>query len=451
MFKLLFQALKILLGLVLLAALGVGIYFLIRYLKWPWWAGVAIFLGLMGLILGGLFLKKWLFRRREEKFVKRIVEHDESVLQKSPVEERRQLRDLQARWMEALEILRQSKLRKFGNPLYVLPWYIVVGETGSGKTTAVARARLNSPLTEVSPAAGLGGTRNCDWWFFESAVVLDTAGRYMVPIDEVQDKEEWRKFLGLLLKYRKKEPINGVVAVISAETLMNAKEDEVAENARAIRLRIDETMRTLGVKFPVYVLITKMDQVPGFEAFCKELPGELIGQAMGRGNSSLVEEPGRFARQSVKLISERFKDLRLILLSRTESNDPGLVLFPDEFIGLDGSLSVFIKALFEENPYQETPLLRGLFFSSGRQEGEVYSRLIGGSETGLGYRAVLPGADRGFFSERSFFQGVTSGQVPFYAAQGIYFLEECYQKFGVGGLGRIDSMLLRAAYNVFLT
>ncbi|MFH1139980.1 MAG: type VI secretion protein IcmF/TssM N-terminal domain-containing protein [Pseudomonadota bacterium] len=397
MFKLLLHALKILLGLVLLAALGVGIYFLVEYLKWPWWTGLPIFLGLMGLVLAVLFLKKWFFRRREKKFVKRIVEHDESVLQKIPVEERRRLRDLQQRWMEALEVLRGSRLRKYGNPLYVLPWYLVVGETGSGKTTAVARARLQSPLTEAGPTSGLGGTRNCDWWFFESAIVLDTAGRYVIPLDEVQDKEEWRDFLTLLAKYRKREPINGLVAVIAADKLLQAGEDEATDNGRAIRRRIDEIMRTLGARFPVYILVTKMDQVPGFEAFGRFLPPELLGQALGQGNSSLIQDPEAFTRQTVKIACERFKDLRLLLLSRNTPADPGLILFPDEFAGLAPSLAVFAKALFEENPYQETPLLRGLYFSSGRQDGEVYSRLVEGANGAPAYKAVLPGTEKGLF------------------------------------------------------
>jgi len=82
-----------------------------------------------------------------------------------------------------------------GNPLYVLPWYLVIGESGSGKTSAIRNAGLSSPITDTGPTTGISATRNCDWWFFEEAVILDTAGRYTIPIDEGPDKEEWKNFL----------------------------------------------------------------------------------------------------------------------------------------------------------------------------------------------------------------------------------------------------------------
>ena len=65
---------------------------------------------------------------------------------RSAGKERDDLKELQDRWKEAIEALQASHLRKHGNPLYVLPWYMVIGESGSGKTTAISSARLSSPL-----------------------------------------------------------------------------------------------------------------------------------------------------------------------------------------------------------------------------------------------------------------------------------------------------------------
>ena len=65
--------------------------------------------------------------------------------------------------------------------LYDLPWYVLIGPPGSGKTTALINSGLKFPLSRgASPAAiaGVGGTRYCDWWFTEDAVLIDTAGRY---------------------------------------------------------------------------------------------------------------------------------------------------------------------------------------------------------------------------------------------------------------------------------
>ena len=163
--------------------------------------GFFLLLVLIGLGIGFLFFRKIWLRRREEKFVQQVIEQDESHLKTVSGKERDDLKELQNRWKEAIEALRRSHLRKYGNPLYVLPWYLVIGESGSGKTTAITSARLSSPFAEVSRTSGISGTRNCDWWFFEQAIILDTAGRYAIPIDEGRDKEEWQKFLALLIKY----------------------------------------------------------------------------------------------------------------------------------------------------------------------------------------------------------------------------------------------------------
>ena len=48
-------------------------------------------------------------------------------------------------------------------------------------------SNLSLPMTEISKSAGISGTRDFDWWFFNEAVVLDTAGRYSIPIDEDND------------------------------------------------------------------------------------------------------------------------------------------------------------------------------------------------------------------------------------------------------------------------
>jgi type VI secretion system protein ImpL len=55
-----------------------------------------------------------------------------------------------------------------GRYLYQLPWYLIIGAPGSGKTTALQNAGLQFPLqaTHGSKAIrGVGGTRLCDWWF----------------------------------------------------------------------------------------------------------------------------------------------------------------------------------------------------------------------------------------------------------------------------------------------
>jgi type VI secretion system protein ImpL len=385
--------------LLTLAALAILLVFgIVLVLNWPWWVGFFVILGLVGLGIGALFVKKLLLRRREQQFVGQIIAQDELRVKALTGKEQQEVQQLQDRWKEAMEALRRSHLRKRGNPLYVLPWYLVFGESGSGKTTAIQSARLSSPFAEVNRTSGISGTRNCDWWFFEQAILLDTAGRYAIPVDEGRDRDEWQHFLKLLTKYRKREPLNGLIVCVPADKLLAGRKEALQEDGRIIRRRVDELMRVLGAKFPVFVLVTKCDLVQGMTQFCDQLPEKRLEQAMGAINHNLSTDVADFTKATIKTIGDRLRDLRLLILHRTKPQalDPALLLFPEEFEKLEVGLNAFASGAFEQNPYQETPILRGIFFSSGRQEGTPYSHFLKALDL-IAEKDTLPGTNRGLF------------------------------------------------------
>ena len=377
------KAAKILLIVLGLAVLAGLIAFLTINRGWPWWVGATIMAGILALAVGLFFLKRYYMRRREKKFVRRIVELDEAAIKTAPLHERQQLIDLQQHWKESIDLLHGSYLRKKGNPLYVLPWYLMIGESGTGKTSAINNAKLSSPLTEMGLSlpsetgrkGQIASTRNCDWWFFREAIILDSAGRYTIPIDEAKDRDEWEKFLALLARYRRREPLNGLIVSVSAADLITANPDKLRVDGQNIRKRIDQLMRVVGAKFPVYLLVTKMDLVYGFMDFFETLPEDEMAQAMGCMNRSLNPYWHEFLERAWDNISQNLRDLRLTFVSRLRAGSPACLMFPNEFDRLKDGLSQFSKAVFEENPYQETPLLRGLYFSSAAQVGSPQSEL----------------------------------------------------------------------------
>src|SRR4051794_26215236 len=95
--------------------------------------------------------------------------------------------ELEKRFANALDQLRKRRIegRQGGRAwLYDLPWYVMIGPPGSGKTTAILNAGLRFPLA----SGGLGreirggaGTRYCDWFLTDEAVLIDTPGPYTNP------------------------------------------------------------------------------------------------------------------------------------------------------------------------------------------------------------------------------------------------------------------------------
>ena len=193
---------------------------------------------------------------------------------------------LKERFEEAIATLRGTSKRKGSVSLYELPWFIIIGPPGSGKTTALVNSGLEFPLEQrfgKEALRGVGGTRNCDWWFTNDAVLLDTAGRYTTQDSHEQvDRAAWDGFLDLLKRYRKRRPINGVIVAISLSDILTQNEAERNAQILSIRHRIQELYQHFGIRFPVYMLFTKCDPGRRFHrVFRRPRPG---GPAAGLGH-----------------------------------------------------------------------------------------------------------------------------------------------------------------------
>ncbi len=226
-----------------------------------WFATIWLRVLIIGLVLGiffGVWLRRYLRRRRaaraiEEQLVPVVPEGDGKVLAE--------------RMTAALATLKKSS---GGTYLYDLPWYVIIGPPGAGKTTALTNSGIEFPLAGAGDGVveGFGGTRYCDWWFAEDAILIDTAGRYTTQdSDQVADKASWTSFLDLLKRSRPKQPINGVILAFSVEDMMVAGEGAIAAHAETVRKRLAEVHETLKIDFPVYVLFTKADLISGFREY----------------------------------------------------------------------------------------------------------------------------------------------------------------------------------------
>ena len=361
-----------LLALILLAVLSWG---LALFLAWPAWAGVATFVGCLGLYVLVRFVSRQVqvFRSRSRMAQLSATSQTKAAAAASP------RAVLLRNWKTAVGVLRASNLRRLGNPLHVLPWYMVVGRSGTGKTTALTRTRLPSSIRKVSQSAPIEQTANYDWWYFDRAVIIDCAGRYVEAADLAQDRSEWEFGLDQLAKYRGNRGLNGLVLAISAERLISPDKDGLMEEGRVIRERIEQLIRLFGKRFPVYVLVTQCDRIYGLEEWASQLGEGALEQAMGFLAEAETSEPGerQFVDRAFENIHGRLQILRTTLIARGDPVAPELLMFPNELHQLKPSLGIFLRACFGDSAYLETPFLRGLFFSSGLQQGGGVSTLLG--------------------------------------------------------------------------
>jgi len=326
---------------------------------------------------------------------------------------------LRARFEEAAAILRNTRFKgPDGEHRYVheLPWYVFIGAPGSGKTTALINAGLQFPLKAVGgdPAfAGVGGTRNCDWWFTDEAVLLDTAGRYTTQESDLDaDAAAWQGFLGLIKRFRPRRPLNGALVTLSMSDLMLWSEDERKRYAWHVRARVSELYERLGVRFPVYLLVTKSDLLAGFMEFFGELDADARKRVWGvtfeaPGGAFVTGTPGqRFADEFGEL--ERRLDAEMLARLQEERDlqrRAAAYRFPQEFHGVGALIEQFLDTAFIGVQGAPEPLLRGVYFTSGTQEGNPIDRVLGTLARSFKLErtagpAVAAGSGKSFFLTR---------------------------------------------------
>lgn len=326
--------------------------------------------------------------------------------------------------------------------IYELPWYMIFGAPGTGKTTLVLNSGLKFPLAEQVGGvslAGIKGTRNCEWWFTDEAVLIDTAGRYTTHETNAEvDAAEWKGFLGLLRKYRPRAPLNGALVAVSVEELMGASPVERNRLAANLRERLTELQNELGVSFPVYFLVTKMDLIQGFRAYFQNLSSEGRRQIFG----FTLPGDAKTGRRHLSDIRQACEgELRLLQKRLEQGLNPRLheefsperrrelYCLPGDFSELAAPLMRLMESIFFESRYDAVNirhLLRGVYFTSAVQEdtpmprgglaeriGEFVQSRAAGLNQKLGESLKALAAPRTLVDSRSYFLENTLRKVVF--------------------------------------
>ena len=293
-----------------------------------------------------------------------------------------ELESIRSRFEQAAGALDRKRIEE-------LPWYVMIGAPGSGKTTALLNSGLRFLLPgtggATAPVAGVGGTRNCDWWFTEEAVLLDTAGRYTTQDSDARaDASAWHGFLSLLQQSRPRQPLNGAIVTASVSDLMLWAKAERARFAGHVRMRLAEIYAALGRRFPVYLFITKTDLLAGFTEIFGDLGPEARAQVWGATFGHDID-PSLIAPDYAKDFAALESRLNAEMLARLhEERDPqrraAIYRFPQQFRALGPLLCEFLPLAFGTQVNQRTLQLRGAYFTSGTQEGSPIDRVLGAME-----------------------------------------------------------------------
>jgi type VI secretion system protein ImpL len=277
---------------------------------------------------------------------------------------------------------------------YQIPWFLVIGEPGSGKSNLLAQTGVN-----LAPEEGSGEAESkspLEWRFLDKGILLGVAGNYFsAKSDYTRDEHGWTRLLRLLQNNRPRRPIDGVVLTIAATDLVGPaamEEAQLGNRAARIADMLAQAQRTLGFIFPVYIVITKCDEISGFGTFCRELPQRAKNEIFGWSNPYNVD-----ATFTQEWVAEAFDQIttdmrRLqseIFVEKNEISHPeDVFLFPEEMGKMRVPARIYLDRLFRETAYRESFRFRGIFFTGDISEKPMSELQIG--PAGQPSRALVP-------------------------------------------------------------
>lgn len=359
-------------------ALVLGLPLMGRYfLDWSWATVILCFLILSA--VGSLAYLIFLYvARRDQKKAQFIGTHTTTfvVSDVSPGQPSRS-EQLKTKWQAGLKTITAAQAPGRSQPLYTHPWYVLLGRSGSGKSSCVRNSGVPMPPTGLKGLTDLTPTTNLDWWFLDTAVILDTTGAYCFPGESQATAQEWQTFIQLLTTTRANEPLNGLIVAVSVEDLLTKTGEELTEDTKRIRRRVNSFTTASGLDVPIYLMLTKTDLLSGFSQFFSLVPEKGREQILGALNRNAADRRKalEFFEESFTTLIERLRRLRLSILMDVTDEDTArqVFLFPEELDRLRDSLGLVIQTLFAENTYEATPFFRGYLLVSARQIGKPCS------------------------------------------------------------------------------
>lgn len=248
---------------------------------------------------------------------------------------------------------------------YKLPWYMLIGTEKSGKSSLMGGFTHDEIYDDESDDAP------CTWWFLKNGVIIDVKGSVFLPkADFNADEKNWNIVLNMLSRYRVEKPLNGLILSIPADELYGKNKlpiEDIKKRAQYISRKLNFAQNYLGMKLPIYVVITKTDVVPGFQSFCSEIPVRNRGNMLGWSSPYSLDLP-----YSSKILDEGFSafenelnELRMEIFSGSHitTTRDGIFVFPSELLTIKDSLRIYIDTIFKSSSVDERFFFRGFYFT----------------------------------------------------------------------------------------
>ncbi|UYM14860.1 type VI secretion system membrane subunit TssM [Endozoicomonas euniceicola] len=311
------------------------------------------------LTLPWLLFLLWKYLRRRHS----LTAQEEDVTEQ---DEKQRKQKLNEDWKQLWKKLYQ---RHSNNP-YALPWMMMLGPDGSGKTEWLIDGGY-----ERIRGKGADLRSGIVFWLGESAVIIELTGHYYTQNKESQAEQLWQYLIRLLKRKRPRRPLTSVITILSTEQLVLRQPFGLQELARQLRWRLMELNRHFRLQLPTWLLLTQADRLNGFAEFFRNCSQQK--QVMPWGFSL---QEGYRSDHFCQAFNRCHQELCSLMPHALQHEKDGnarraLMRYCLQFSLLGERLRFFCEEMFQSQPHTPTPQLKGVWLSSVGQKGSSINLL----------------------------------------------------------------------------
>jgi type VI secretion system protein ImpL len=269
-------------------------------------------------------------------------------------------------FLNSLEFLERTL--KCSDYKYKNPWILVIGGRGSGKTTLMRTVHTIEADWQIAQKEKKYA--DCNWFFMRNGVVLDVGGNLFMENETVNaDEVGWTALKNLLVRYRSAKPLDSILLTISAEDLYGKNRLsalQCLDRAKFMAQKLSAFQDQLGLKIPVYVVVTKTDVVPGFKEFCAHIPVDTKQNMFGWASPYAPEImfSQQWVSEAIDFVTSKAEHINMDAFCEDLSGNAhdSLFVFPHELAKIHDNLLIYMNQIFKVEQYKIPLLLRGIYF-----------------------------------------------------------------------------------------
>ena len=300
--------------------------------------------------------------------------------------------------------------------LYRSPWYLVLGAEGAGKSTFIEQSTPHfSRMRLTRPPSRLHSTGEAaypvEWWVSNGAVIIEPPGGFIglaaegrtgrgphdAPAADSPASTEarlWAHLLDWLVSVRSRRALDGLLLVIDLPTVVQGSRDQRMALARTLRACLHDVSRHLETRLPVYVVLSKLDLLDGFDQFFERLTASERDQILGvtfelDSRDTFHAWTEAFTDHYDQLIQTLYERLlERLSLSNPCDERARLVALHAQLTGLRQVLQRFLHEVLANDPHIPPAWVRGVYWSSVQRRGELSNAFL--REAAQSYNVQMP-------------------------------------------------------------